>query len=104
MTSQAQALEPLPGVRGLVFLAFPLHPAGRVSTERASHLRDVSLPMLFLQGTKDALDEISLVREIVDGLGDRAKLVTFDQADHAFRCRPAPDARTLRSGTRCWTF
>ena len=59
MTSQAQAASPLPGVRGLVFLGFPLHPAGRPSDERAAHLFDVQVPMLFLQGTRDALADLS---------------------------------------------
>src|SRR5215469_702887 len=63
MTSQAQAQAPLPGVRGLVFFAFPLHPAGKPSTDRAAHLTEVAMPMLFLQGTKDALAELTLLRE-----------------------------------------
>ena len=84
MTSQAQALVPLPGVRGLVFFAFPLHPAGKPSIERSQHLADVALPMLFLQGTRDALAELGLLRPMVAGLGERATLVLAEDADHAF--------------------
>ncbi|MBN8940925.1 MAG: dienelactone hydrolase family protein [Rhizobiales bacterium] len=84
MTSQAQALSPLPGVRGLVFFAFPLHPAGKPSTDRAAHLSEIALPMLFLQGTHDALAEIDLLRPTVAGLGSRATLALFDDADHSF--------------------
>ncbi|MFC5496864.1 alpha/beta family hydrolase [Caenimonas terrae] len=84
MTSQAQALQPLPGVRGLVFVGFPLHPAGKPSVERAKHLADVQLPMLFLQGTRDALAELELVRGVAQQLGERATLHIVDGADHAF--------------------
>jgi uncharacterized protein len=84
MTSQAQAAAPLAGVRGLVFLGFPLHPAGRPSDERATHLFDVQIPMLFLQGTRDALAELSLLQPVVDRLGKRATLRTFQEADHSF--------------------
>ncbi|MEH2586725.1 alpha/beta hydrolase family protein [Bradyrhizobium sp. AZCC 1721] len=84
MTSQAQALSPLPGVRGLVFLGFPLHPAGKPSSERARHLADVTIPMLFLQGTRDALAELSLLEPVVKGLGSRAALHLLDGADHSF--------------------
>ncbi len=93
MPSQAQALQALPAVRGLAFLAFPLHPAGRASTDRAAHLRDVGLPMLFLQGTGDALAEISHLRAVVAGLGARAVLHAVDGADHAFHV-PVPSGRT----------
>ena len=84
MTSQAQALEPLPGVRGLLFVGFPLHPAGKPSTTRADHLADVRLPMLFLQGTRDALAQLELVRATTATLGSRATLHVVDGADHAF--------------------
>ena len=84
MTSQAQALEPLPEVRGLIFVGFPLHPAGKPSVERAAHLSDVPLPMLFLQGTRDALADLALVRETAKVLGKRATLHTVEGADHAF--------------------
>lgn len=84
MTSQAQALAPLASVRGLVFFGFPLHPAGVPSTERAAHLKDVALPMLFLQGTRDALADITLLRPTVASLGSRATLKLFEGADHSF--------------------
>jgi predicted alpha/beta-hydrolase family hydrolase len=84
MTSQAQALAPLGTVRGLVFFAFPLHPAGKPSGERADHLSAVALPMLFLQGTLDALAELDLLRPAIARLGDRATLKLVAEADHAF--------------------
>jgi predicted alpha/beta-hydrolase family hydrolase len=84
MTSQAQALSPLPGVHGLAFLGFPLHPAGKPSSERAKHLADVEIPMLFLQGTRDALAELSLLEPVVRSLGSRARLHLLDGADHSF--------------------
>jgi predicted alpha/beta-hydrolase family hydrolase len=84
MTSQAQAASPLPGVRGLVFLGFPLHPAGRPSDERAAHLFDVQVPILFLQGTRDQLADLSLLRAVVGKLGARASLKLFQDADHSF--------------------
>jgi len=84
MTSQAQAVAPLPGVRGLVFVGFPLHAPDKPSVARAAHLADVALPMLFLQGTRDELAERSLLAAAVQGLGTRATLVEFDGADHAF--------------------
>jgi hypothetical protein len=84
MTSQAQALAPLPGVRGLVFFAFPLHPAGKPSTDRAPHLSKVEVPMLFLQGTKDTLADLDLLQGVVAGLGARATLELAPEADHSF--------------------
>jgi predicted alpha/beta-hydrolase family hydrolase len=84
MTSQAQAASPLPGVRGLAFLGFPLHPAGKPSSERARHLFDVRIPMLFLQGTRDALAELQHLKPLCDELGERAKLKLFEDADHSF--------------------
>jgi predicted alpha/beta-hydrolase family hydrolase len=84
MTSQAQALTPLEGVRGLMFFAFPLHTAGKPSVMRAEHLADVALPMLFLQGTKDILAELELLQPMVASLGSRATLALFDDADHSF--------------------
>jgi predicted alpha/beta-hydrolase family hydrolase len=87
MTSQAQAARPLAGVRGLVFVGFPLHPANRPSTQRADHLAAVRLPMLFLQGPRDALADLDLVSAVVAELGPRATLRTFDDADHAFHVR-----------------
>lgn len=87
MTSQAQAQEPLPGVRGLVFVGFPLHPPRQPSTERAEHLDAVAVPMLFLQGTRDELAELPLVESVTARLGARATLRVFDDADHAFHVR-----------------
>ena len=84
MSSQAQAAEPLPGVRGLVFFGFPLHPAGKPATARGEHLSQVGIPMLFLQGTRDALADLSLLEPVVRGLGRRATLHVVDGADHAF--------------------
>lgn len=84
MTSQAQAKAPLAGVRGLVFLGFPLHPAGKPSSERARHLAEVKVPMLFLQGTRDALAELDLLEPVVKGLGARATLHLVKEADHSF--------------------
>jgi uncharacterized protein len=84
MTSQAAAEAPLAGVRGLVFFGFPLHPAGRPSTERADHLGNVRLPMLFLQGDRDKLAEIDLLRPVCAGLGERATLHVVPEADHSF--------------------
>src|SRR5438876_5095061 len=69
MTSQAQAIRPLPGVRGLAFLGFPLHPAGKPATERAAHLAKILIPMLFLQGTQDKLAEPALIGPVVAALG-----------------------------------
>jgi uncharacterized protein len=84
MTSQAQALAPLPGVRGLAFLGFPLHPAGRPSLERAEHLQQVQLPMLFVQGTRDALAERALLTTVLARLGPRAAVTWLEGADHGF--------------------
>jgi predicted alpha/beta-hydrolase family hydrolase len=84
MTSQAQAAAPLPGVSGLAFVGFPLHPAGKPSTDRADHLAKVELPMLFLQGTRDGLAEVALIESVVQRLGSRAALYLVDGADHSF--------------------
>src|SRR5512132_2969374 len=84
MTSQAQAASPLPGVRGLVFLGFPLHPPGQPSDERARHLFDVQIPMLFLQGTRDDFANLQLIEPLCQQLGARATLKLFQEADHSF--------------------
>jgi predicted alpha/beta-hydrolase family hydrolase len=84
MTSQAQAKAPLPEVRGLAFLGFPLHPAGKPSQERAAHLFDVKVPMLFLQGTRDTLASLDELKPLCKALGRRATLKLFDDADHSF--------------------
>jgi len=92
MTSQAQAASPLPGVRGLVFLGFPLHPPEKPSTDRAKHLSDVGLPMLFLQGTRDEFAELQLLEPVCRNLGARATLKLFPEADHSFHV-PARSGR-----------
>jgi predicted alpha/beta-hydrolase family hydrolase len=84
MTSQAQAAAPLPGVRGLAFLGFPLHPAGKPSRERGDHLFDVQIPMLFLQGSRDQLALLDLIEPLGKALGARATLVVVPDADHSF--------------------
>jgi len=84
MSSQAQALEPLPQVRGLVFLGFPLHPAGRPGVERAAHLARIGIPMLFVQGRRDALAEAPLLEQVLQQLGPRASAHWIAQADHSF--------------------
>jgi uncharacterized protein len=98
MSSQAQAEHPLPGVRGLVFLGFPLHPAGRPETTRAAHLVKVTIPMLFLQGTRDELATLSLLEPLIEQLRPRATLHLLQDADHSFHVpaktgRKDPDVR-----------
>ena len=93
MSSQAQAATPLPGVRGLVFFGFPLHPAGKPGAERGEHLLQVDCPMLFLQGTRDELAETSLLRALVQRLGERATLELVADADHSFHV-PARSGHT----------
>ena len=95
MTSQAQAQAPLARVMGLVFLAFPLHPAGRPGTERAAHLQEIDLPLLFVQGTRDELAELGLLKPVVERLGARATLHLLQDADHSFRV----PARTGRNNS-----
>lgn len=84
MTSQAQAQSPLPGVHGLAFLGFPLHPPKKPSDERAAHLSDIDVPMLFLQGTGDELGQMDLMQAVVQRLGARATLRWSEHADHSF--------------------
>jgi len=95
MTSQAQAKMPLAGVRGLGFFGFPLHPAGKPSQERADHLADVHVPMLFLQGARDKLAELNLLEPVVDRLGESATLHLVEGADHSFHV-PARSGRNDR--------
>jgi uncharacterized protein len=108
MTSQAQAESPLPGVRGVAFLGFPLHAAGKPGVARAEHLSSVKVPMLFLQGDRDTLADLALLRPIVKRLGARARLVIFPQADHSFHV-PARSSRTdaevrgeIADALSCW--
>jgi predicted alpha/beta-hydrolase family hydrolase len=96
MTSQAQAALPLPGVRGLAFLGFPLHPAGRPSQDRAKHLFDVRIPMLFLQGTRDGLAALDQLEPLCEALGGRATLELLQDADHSFHV----SARTGRKDSQ----
>jgi predicted alpha/beta-hydrolase family hydrolase len=98
MTSQAEAASAL-GVRGLVFLGFPLHAAGQASDERAAHLLDVRVPMLFVQGTRDALADMTLMKPLVKKLGARAAMLVVEDADHSFHVpaksgRKDPEVRT----------
>ncbi len=108
MTSQAQALAPLPAVRGLVFLGFPLHPAGKPAQERAEHLLQVKIPMLFVQGTQDALAERALLEAVMTGLGARASVHWVSAADHAFHVparsglRDAPVRQALLGAAAAW--
>lgn len=85
MTSQAQATAPLPRVRGLVFLGFPLHPPGAPGFSRAAHLERVHIPMLFVSGDRDALADVNLLRSMVDDLGERATLHLVRGGDHGLR-------------------
>jgi len=85
MASQAQASQPMPGVRGLIFFGFPLHPPGRPSTTRADHLTSVDVPMLFLQGTHDEFAQLDLLREVVGRLADRATLHLIEEGNHSFK-------------------
>lgn len=96
MTSQTQAVSAMPGVRGLVFLGFPLHPAGRPSEERAEHLFQVEVPMLFLQGTRDRLADLGLLERLMERLGPRASLRLLQDADHSFRVPARADAAVKR--------
>lgn len=87
MTSRAAAVAPLDGVAGLVFVGFPLHPAGQPGVTRADHLAKVGLPMLFLQGTRDTLADLALLRPVLERLGARATLRVLEDADHSFHVR-----------------
>ena len=95
MTSQAQAIAPLAGVQGLAFLGFPLHPAGKPSSDRAKHLAEVKIPMLFVQGTRDSLAELKLLEPVVKSLGPLATLHRVEAADHSFHV-PARSGRNDR--------
>jgi predicted alpha/beta-hydrolase family hydrolase len=99
MTSQAQALAPLPGVRGLAFLGFPLHPPDKPSALRAEHLSEISIPMLFLQGTRDSFAEMRLLEPVVKRLGDLASLHLVQEGDHSLHV-PARSGRNDREVMR----
>ncbi len=99
MTSQAQAISPLAGVRGLAFLGFPLHPVGKPSDARARHLSDVDVPMLFIQGTRDKLAEPQLIEPVVKRLGTSVSLHLVQEADHSFHV-VARSARNDRDAMR----
>jgi predicted alpha/beta-hydrolase family hydrolase len=108
MTSMAAARGMLPGLAGLVFLGFPLHPAGKPGVERSEHLRDVDLPMLFLQGDRDRLAALDLLAPVCAGLGRRSTLHVVEGGDHSFRVlkrsgRTDDDVMTeLADATACW--
>ena len=93
MTSLAAAAEPLPDVRGIVFFGFPLHSPGKPGTDRAAHLTKVTVPLLFLQGTRDSLAKMELIEPVIEGLGDSATLHVADGADHGFHV-PKRSGRT----------
>jgi len=102
MTSQAQAKAPLPRVRGLVFLGFPLHPPGKPGMERAAHLSAVGIPMLFVQGTRDVFATRELLEPAVAGLGQRATLHLIEDGDHSFKGTTADElARIISEWTTC---
>src|SRR5256885_6396657 len=109
MTSTAQAEAPLPGVRGLVFLGFPLHAPGKPDDKRAEHLARVDVPMLFLQGDRDDFADLKLLEPVVKRLGDRATLRLVEGGDHSFKVlkrtgRTAEDVMTELAGTiLAWT-
>src|SRR6266481_1607082 len=108
MTSQAAAQRPLNGVRGLVFFGFPLHPPNRPGTKRADHLAKITMPMLFLQGTRDTLADLKLLRPVCGKLGSRATLHVIETADHSFHVLKSSgrnDAEVLRELAQraaCW--
>jgi hypothetical protein len=102
MTSQAQAEAPLPGVRGLAFLGFPLHPAGKPGIVRAEHLARVHVPMLFVSGSRDALAEPELLRGVVAGLGERATLYSVAHADHGFRVAASSGRTSADAEAEAW--
>ncbi len=109
MTSMAASEQPLENVRGLAFFGFPLHPPNRPGTKRADHLARVTVPMLFLQGTRDAFADLGLLRPICAALRTRATLRTFEGADHSFHMLKSSgtnDAAVLRDlveNTAAWT-
>ncbi len=109
IASVAAAEAALPGVRGIVFFGFPLHGAGKPSTGRAEHLAHVTVPMLFLQGTRDNLADLSLLRPVCERLGSGARLHVVEGADHSFhvlkRCGRSDGEvlEELSTTTRAWS-
>lgn len=97
MTSRAHAAEPLADLRGIIFVGFPLHPAGKPATERAEHLARARGPLLFVQGTRDELADLGLLRPIVKALGPRATLRVIEGADHGFRPKLIPEVARIIS-------
>jgi predicted alpha/beta-hydrolase family hydrolase len=110
MTSQAAAQQPLDGVRGLVFFGFPLHAPNKPGTKRAEHLKQVTVPTLFLQGTRDTLADLTLLKPICDSLGSRATLHIIETADHSFHVlkksgkADADALRELAQTTASWAL
>lgn len=104
MTSQAQAAEPMPGVVGLAFLGFPLHAPGKPGIERAAHLADVRVPMLFLQGTRDEFARLDLLEEVLAGLGDLATLHLVEGGNHSFKVPKANGTPSEVMGRLCDAF
>ena len=105
MTSGAAAREPLPGVRGIAFLGFPLHPPGKPGATRAEHLDAVSVPMLFLQGTNDDFARLDLLKPVVERVGARATLPLIEGGDHSFKVRgrkPADVMTELADAVASW--
>ena len=99
MTSQAQAEAALPGVRGLAFLGFPLHPAGKPGIDRAAHLDQVHIPMMFVSGDRDALAERQLLEPMIAGLGDRATLHLIRDGDHSLKVRASSGRSSAEAET-----
>lgn len=97
MTSEAQSRAPLPGVRGLAFLGYPLHPPGNPGTTRAEHLSRVKIPMLFLQGSRDQFAKLELLEPTVAALGHTAKLVLTPDGDHSFNVRKSSGSTTAQA-------
>jgi predicted alpha/beta-hydrolase family hydrolase len=108
MTSQAQSVSPLPGVRGLIFFGFPLHPPGKPSDDRAKHLSDVQIPMLFLQGSGDEFANLDLLQALIQRLGRCSTLKLFEDADHSFHVpartgrKDADIRREMLDATAAW--
>jgi predicted alpha/beta-hydrolase family hydrolase len=94
MSSQAQAKEPIDGVLGLVFFGFPLHAPGKPGDSRGAHLKEIEIPMLFLQGSRDKLADLNLLTPLLDSLGNNTSLQVIDGADHGFNMLKSSDKTT----------